>query len=621
MKSDAQQPGSLVTYRLAALAAVFAAVYAVVWSLPHLHGLVISLAVAAIAWPIWIDQREHAMFERRAVLTGTTLEDSWFRRWFWKGQVTGALRVFSALAWACLLLAFGSLLAWQQWIFAATVVVALALAIGPMNRWLARHVLRDRIGLVARRWPLRWLNIALLTAGFMVLDFALIGAPDTREMTWQAVAEHTFAAKNAGYSWAAAGWLVGTLAAADALVWHTWQVLIPQLADHWLRVTTWMFVLLQAGVFALALTRFQLGVCAVAELASERPRRATGRDSSKIFIATVLFTAVVFGYLAAASVGFDRERWLVPAREVIKWTDPCKLDQSVAAAWKVGFETDLERARVAAALQAGDSVDKKLDELFGNAERGVDAYLDWYFTISAEYQRLGAAAMKGGAARLLEDELHKRLFGGTNFTERLVEASERISSQAAKKFADASADVKARLENRVKAEPCRLAAINLPALANLDRDVIRASAAVAGGVAAGVVVSGAISRAVSTISKTKAFQAAAKIFGKTAVKRAGIILAPAGAAAALCALAGPAAPICVAAVAVGTWLTIDKLGVEIDEALFRDKMRTETLASVGALKDELAHALKLRHHAEIDHMAALARSAVERAFIPARDGI
>ena len=59
----------------------------------------------------------------------------------------------------------------------------------------------------------------------------------------------------------------------------------------------------------------------------------------------------------------------------------------------------------------------------------------------------------------------------------------------------------------------------------------------------------------------------------------------------------------------------------IDEFLFRDAMRAEILASVGEQQAELAGTLRDAHHAAIDRMASSVGAALDRAFIPARDGL
>ena len=57
--------------------------------------------------------------------------------------------------------------------------VFLALVYIPVTRGLAGTISTQHLGAVARRWPLFLLNGLVLTAAFMLLDFAVVGAPDT----------------------------------------------------------------------------------------------------------------------------------------------------------------------------------------------------------------------------------------------------------------------------------------------------------------------------------------------------------------------------------------------------------------------------------------------------------
>jgi len=56
--------------------------------------------VAFVAWPIWTGQREYALFQHRLALVATTRESSRVRRWFWRGNLTSAVQLVSALSWA-----------------------------------------------------------------------------------------------------------------------------------------------------------------------------------------------------------------------------------------------------------------------------------------------------------------------------------------------------------------------------------------------------------------------------------------------------------------------------------------------------------------------------------------
>jgi hypothetical protein len=68
------------------------------------------------------------------------------------------------------------------------------------------------------------------------------------------------------------------------------------------------------------------------------------------------------------------------------------------------------QAAAGEALAAADArIDRALDAFFSRAEQGVDAYLDWYFTVIGEYQRL-AAVVAGDFGALMADQLNRHLF-------------------------------------------------------------------------------------------------------------------------------------------------------------------------------------------------------------------
>ncbi len=201
------------------------------WSLPFV--------AAAAAWPIWEFQREAALFQRRAILAGVTLEGSWTRRTFWPGRISAVWQVIVALGWAVLLLALCALLTTAQWLVLAADAVILAVAIVPVSRRLTSQVRRDAVGFVARRWPLYWLNMAGLALCFLVLDFFVSGAPDTRGLAWNVVAEKAFAEAGADATCRITGWVVGGLATLDQLAWHALEIIIPSLPRPELKLAAW----------------------------------------------------------------------------------------------------------------------------------------------------------------------------------------------------------------------------------------------------------------------------------------------------------------------------------------------------------------------------------------------
>src|SRR5512132_2569204 len=223
---------AIAAVRFAALGAAAVALLLAARALPSLACWSVALAAALFAWPLWCAHEGYALLQRRALLAGLTVEESRVRRWLWAGRIGRVASVFSAFAWALLLLGF----AWRfdrwQWLVVAFDVALLAVAIEPARRALAGEVRAEHRALLAGRWPLTLANLAVLSIAFFTLDFVVVGAPDTRGLTWLAVFDQAWDEANAGVACAFTGILVGAIAAAERLAWHAAEVMIPALPDR-----------------------------------------------------------------------------------------------------------------------------------------------------------------------------------------------------------------------------------------------------------------------------------------------------------------------------------------------------------------------------------------------------
>ncbi len=602
-----------VALLLAATAALYAFSLAVIkapcWAL--------FFVVAATAWPIWRYQREYALFERRAILAGLTHEASRVRRWFWTGQVSRVLQVFAAIFWATLLLAVASLLDPWQWLVLASDAVVLALLIRPITKWLAREVRAGQSDGAARRWPLAWINIAVLGLAFFAIDFYLVGAPDTRGLAWHEVAEKAYLAASGNAACAVAGGLVGGLATLDALAWHAAQILIPSLPNQGLKWVAWALFLLQAGVTAFALTRLHLGLVALLGRRGLPPEAPA--ESSRAFLVTMAVVLAFCAVMALAMRDYDAFPLAARARLAIAWANPCRTDPNALATLKESLDSQLQKVRVEEQSRARKSADAAIDALFAQAENGVDGYLDWYFSVVGEYTRIGKM-LAGTFAEAMRVELERRVFGEA-FSSRLEQVSREIAAQSHARIAEAAIGLGAQAKSGVQSRPCLLGEINLPALGGIERDALRASTAVAGG--AGVAIAaGLLARRAATAATTKAaskpvFRGAASLAGRAVTKRAGTTLIAAAGGAAVC---GPLAPLCALAAGAVTWITLDKAFIRIDELRFREEMRKELLESLHTQQADLARELRGLHEAAIDQAVAGVQQSVQRAFVPVRDG-
>lgn len=577
---------------------------------------VLFFFVAAIAWPIWHYQREYALFERRAILVGLAHEASRIRRWFWTGQVSRVLQVFVAIIWATLLLALASLLNPWQWLVLAMDAVVLALLIRPITIWLAREVRAEQSGVAARRWPLAWINIAIFGLAFFAIDFYVVGAPDTRGLAWHEVAEKAFLVVNGNATCPVAGSLVGVLATLDALAWHTAEILIPSLPNQVLKWVAWTLFLLQAGVIAFALTRLHLGLVVLLDRRGLQPEAPA--ESSRAFVVTMTVVLVLGAVMALAMRDFDASSLAARGRQVIAWANPCRPNPNALAALKGSLDSQLQKVRVQERSRASASANAAIDALFAQAENSVDGYLDWYFTVVGEYQRLGAM-LAGKFAESMREGLERRVFGEA-FNERLEQASRKIAAESQARISEAAMGLGAQVKSSVQSKPCLLGEINLVALGSIEHDARRASTAAFGGVA---IAAGLLARRAATAATTKAaskpvFRGAASLAGRVVTKRPGPVLVAAAGGAAVC---GPMAPLCALAAGAVTWITLDKAFIKIDELRFRDEMRAELLESLRTQKAEVASELRGLQEAAIDQAVSGVQQSVQRAFVPVREGL
>lgn len=567
------------------------------------------VAVVAIAWPVWRYLHEHSMFTRRAVLAGVTHEESRVRRWLWAGRMVRIVHVFSALAWATALVALAHFFSTWHWIVLAVDAALLAAVAGAVMRRMSGEVRAEHLGLVARRWPLAIGNIALLGLAFFAIDFVL-GAPDTRNQVWEGVARNAFKAGQEATSCAGFGWGLGLVAAIDALAWHAAEVLIPSLPHPALKAVAWLVFLLQAGIVAIAYTRALLGIGALAdqrEDASSRP----------FFIAAAVLCAL--GVAVAVWLrGVDLSR---VGDSVLVAANPCRLDPVPAQAVRQRLGAELSAAAAAERQRAAQRSAEVVDVLYVDVEKGVDAYLDWYFSVRGEYERL-FALLGSRFPEKMAAEFRERILGEP-FSAQLTQASARLSSETAERVRQVGRDLGLRVRREAEARPCLLPAIDFPRLVEVDRDVTRASAAVAAGATLGIATARLLAQesaalAAKRMASQSSARAATTLAGRSAGKRATQTVTAGGVAAAAC---GPLAPVCALVAAGLTWVALDYAMMSMYEQYSRDDMRLEILDAVRAQKAAHVAALLKQQQAAIDGAMSQIAASFDGVFVPARQGL
>ena len=582
---------------------------------------------AIIAWPIWHYQQETILFQRRAILKWAAIVDNATYRRLWPGRLTRGLLVFVALAWAFMLLGFSALLKPQHWWLLAADVLLLTLIVGPIRRRMANQIQEQHMGVVVRRWPILLLNLLFLSIGFLLVDFFMVAVADTRDMAWYAVAETAFREQSSMADCPLSGYLVGLLTTGAQLTSHLSQIVIPNLPSVQLRLAAWGLFLLQAGIFAYAFTCFQLGIVSLldARIQPQAPHAGEG-TFSKVFVITILILAIPYLYAAFRLQGFDPQELQREAQRLVSWANPCKPDQHAIEQLGQKLDSEIATTRSDSKHDVEMQVDANLDQLFIDVEKGVDQYLDWYFTVIGEYERLAAVVTGRLLGQLIFDELESHLFTDTRFGDRLTSANQAIFATSEQQMSALLQRLGRQAKISIDAQPCGLGELDLSAFGDIERDQVRAASAAVGGAMIAVTSSKLLAKntvkaVVDKIATKKSFTTAVRLLGKASMKKGSSVLLFATGGALACTPGGPLAAACGIAASAIAWFAFDKVFIEIDETLFRDVMRDDIIAALNIQQAELAATLKVQHGARIDAMALDIQRNVDRLFLPSRDGL
>jgi hypothetical protein len=579
-------------------------------------GWAIALAVAALAVPIAAARIERAQLLRRAMLAGLLAPESRLRRVLWPGAPVAFAEAVLAAVLALLMLAIASGLEPLHWAVLAADAALLALAAGPAERALARTARQGAAGALARR-GLFLGNLALLALAFFAADYWL-GAPDTRGQDWETVALEAFAAA-AGAETELARWLGGGFAAADALAWHLSQLAIPALPEGLARLAGWALVLAGAGWFALAATQFLLGALALAAPA----RTAAGARKTPAAAGLGLLAAAGLLALAVGPPRLAPEEVRARVVRAAGLVDPCGGPVLGAEAVSDGLRARLAEGEAATARAADARLADFEARLARESARGIEAYLDWHFSVAGEYARLAARAT-GGLEALLAERLAPALTGGERLAARIAGMEAEIVRLAGARMRAAAGAAAEETATRLGEAGCLgprlagrapLARLGEAATA-LAATPIPEGAIAAGGLALAPAIRAAALRAAGGRLAGGTARAASRVAAGAAARRGGGWLA----AGAVCAPSGPLAALCGVAGAAASWLAIDLAAVGIAER--RDRPRLEA-ALTRAASEARAEATARLRQASAARSAALARAhaaRLETVFIPARDG-
>lgn len=245
----------------------------------------------------------------------------------------------------------------------------------------------------------------------------------------------------------------------------------------------------------------------------------------------------------------------------------------------------------------------EVNRAFDTMEQNVDGFLDWYYSLGAEYLRIGHLLV-GDLDQLLAERLREHLLRGDAFARVEGMLQQTLAAEEAQqvRYLDAAARVMAAARVDVGAEPVQpLQELSLgtvltpPVHEELLTLQNRLLAGTGGGAVAGVMTTAITAKLLSKMLAKGSVKLASKALAKLVAGKVGGAGLGAGAGAAAGAAAGSVVPgigtavgALIGGVAGGilAGVGIDKALIEFEEAVSRESFRAELLDAVDEARRE-----------------------------------
>ncbi|WP_126768305.1 DUF805 domain-containing protein [Aliidiomarina iranensis] len=605
-----EKKGNLIRHAIAVIVAVVLLVGGQLLALERLHEpafLVLLVILSLLAYQ-YLDAVR--MLRRQAFLSHVYKPEGRIRRLFWDSLWLRVVYTIVSVVSAVIALMLIAQLQALEWLILFIGIGSFVLIALLVYRFLSNETQPQyHVAIVLR--VSAWINLILLAVALAIVQIFWLEVPDTRYLTVFEVAEQSWQVEA---TIPIVGWLLGTAAVLQDVSWHLLQQASRVEASMGLKASAWFLVL---SVNALKLASLQMVLLGIPSIAEQVHQNSWRVASKRVFRKSYVLTLIV---LLIAYIGLNHVPWqqlksnaTSPSVEVVR--DPCA--EVFIAREQQQLEQQVQRELSAQQLNSSRRMQAHITiavtRAFQHAESGVDAFLDWNFSIQGQYQQLGYLLSASVTSAKFNDYLSNKMneYIGAELTPALMEANTALNETFAAEMRRAGAAQSAFLEELLANSQC----FEQPELAFTIGEYMDKSLVGFG------VAGGAVALRFATTAGTRAAgragirRAIAAIFTRSAT-RAGAV--GSGSAGALC---GPAFWLCTPALIAGSWFAIDYGLNKADEAINRERMRAEMLLSLQSDQAEAIAELHEFYQLALNDFYAELEEAQQRQFNIRRDGL
>ena len=563
--------------------------------------------VVGLAWLVYHFLEPVCLLHRHALVREVSTPGSSARRWLWKGRFLRFLLGLGTLWIASVALMTADSMADYEWALLLASLPVFALVLLAVRGAIGQQVLAHYESTVSLTVAYG-ITLALLVVSVVAWQILGVEVPSTAHMAWHKVLVDAYTAKASAAATPWVGWAVGVNAALTEGAWHVMQVARAGADSGRAAYLAGCALLLGWSAIKLgAVWIVLLGLISLAFRHSMPHTAVVKCGASNGAFATTLVAAVVFFVglndvsLSGLSKGLAQQapgglHGLGNLTEAL--ADPCEeiRDRERRDVLRLASH-ELSKQQTELDAQILRLLDRRVDTAFAPAERAVDWFLDWNFSLEGQYAQLAYLAASAAGSRTFESYIASKVDEQVHAV--LDPALRQAGYDMRAEMAEAIETVYRRQDAFVTRLVEEARCLEVPGPTVAWEDYMRKSLVGAG---AGVSIIG--TRIVNRMG--------ARMVSHAAMKRAIAAVATKGATrtattvkGGLAGLAcGPYAPFCVAGFALAAWFGTDVAINTIDEALHRDEMRAEMLAELDAARESFKremHAAYLEASEQVFH--------------------
>lgn len=577
------------------------------------------------------------MLRRQAFLAFVYASAGKVRRWLWDSLILRIAYVVLAVGLALLAVLIAAHLHWLEWLVFAGGLISLVV----LNRLFShglRHETQPEFHAIVVLRVSAWCNLALMVMVLALVQLVWLELPDTRAFALTDYIAHAWQQYDPSEAAVPAfAWLLALSGVLQEIQWYWLQQASTVALPVGLKISAWFAVLvLQAtklGVLQLVvlggvsiLTR-HVSTRHVSTRHGSTQHGSTRHDSTqhdstqhgsvrehsvtaepvivttrhrlfrRSFVLTLL--AVLVAYLMLAH-GPTLWRHVSSAPTELETTepsppsqvasDPCAESNAAGltrrqvelARFNQSLSVALEAEKTAAQERLYADIEAQVAVAYDYAEAGVDAFLDWNFSIAGQYAQLvylaGASVSQASFADYLSSKMNE--FIREPLTPALLSAQRELNRGMEAEIERAGQVYQGLFAHYAAQTACwQQPQLNFDPTAYVDKSLV--------GLGAGAALATRLALAAGTRTATRSGvrRAISALFTR-GVARAGAVSS--GGAGAVC---GPWAIVCTPAIIATAWLATDYGLNRADEALNRETMKAEMMAALRAEQVETVAAL------------------------------